>query len=158
VPETVAGRAGLSPYTFLSASSRISARRHRHSDLLVMRLPLSFRNGSGSRELEGIEPGTVTGQSAPSSSTARMLTSATAVFVTTIAVPVTARAAIASMTSAERILEEPESRVTGALLPVEMIDDPGCRYAQESSKLRTCVNTFPESFGNPLAWRGRNAC
>ncbi len=34
-----------------------------------MRVPSIFRNGSGSRELAVNEPGRVTGQSAPSSST-----------------------------------------------------------------------------------------
>lgn len=73
VPVTVAGLAGFSPKTNFSASSLISARRQRQSDLAVMVVPFSFLKGSGSLALVGSEPRSGrpdTGQSTPSSSTA----------------------------------------------------------------------------------------
>src|SRR5690242_5458290 len=69
VPVTLAGLGGLAPYTNVSASRLISSRLQRQSDTDAMRLPSSRRNGSGSRVSAVVEPGTVTAQSAPSSST-----------------------------------------------------------------------------------------
>src|SRR5690606_11768699 len=94
--------------------SLISARRHSHSLLAVMRVPFVLVKGSGSRELDDVEPGE-TLQSAPSNSElASYCASASGVSVaasavmtlgTSIAAP-TASAAIA--TSTARSWERPK--------------------------------------------------
>src|SRR5690242_16526471 len=62
VPLTDAGLPGLAPYTYFSASCRISSRRQVQSDTEVMRVPLSRVKGSGSWELEVRVLGRVTAQ------------------------------------------------------------------------------------------------
>src|SRR6266568_8841460 len=52
-----------------SANWRISSRRHRQSDVAAIRVPSSLVKGSGSLALAAKEPGSDTGQLAPSSST-----------------------------------------------------------------------------------------
>jgi hypothetical protein len=90
---------------------------HRQSDLVVMRVPSSFMNGSGSLELEVNEPGRVTGQSAPSSSPVAAAAAAAAVVVLiTVTAPAMTSAAIVSMTTVERIAERPKLMITRALL------------------------------------------
>src|SRR5688572_28836055 len=85
-----------------------------------MRVPFSFRNGSGSLELAGREPGRVTGQSAPSSSAAAMVMSSAAaaleVLVSSVAAPVIVSAATDSATSIDRIWGRPNLMVTRDLL------------------------------------------
>src|SRR5690349_15483032 len=72
VPETVAGLTGFSPYTNFSASFLISARRQRQSSRVLMRVPFSRVNGSGSLVIVGSAPASGsagTAHPAPSSST-----------------------------------------------------------------------------------------
>src|SRR5580698_6389735 len=52
VPVTVGG-AGLVPKAYSSACFRISSRRQVHSALVVISVPSSFLNGSGSRAIDG---------------------------------------------------------------------------------------------------------
>ncbi|MFY1698207.1 hypothetical protein [Solwaraspora sp. WMMA2101] len=120
LPVTVAGLAGLSPYTVRSASSRVSARRQRQSALVVMRVPLALRKGSGSRAEEpGPVPGT--GQSAPSSSTVEAtsrpgVAAASAEAeptLTTVAAAAIVSAAADSMTTVGRTFDRPELMLTG---------------------------------------------
>src|SRR5215471_15016871 len=83
-----------------------------------MRVPASFVKGSGSSGLAVSEPGRVTGQLAPASSTGPAATALTppvpdlAVAVTN---PAIASAATASMTSAGRIFERLELMITWTL-------------------------------------------
>jgi hypothetical protein len=80
-----------------------------------MRVPSSFLKGSGSLELEVNEPGSETGQSAPSSSTAAAATAV--VVLIAVTAPAITSAAIVSMTIVERrIAERPELMITRALL------------------------------------------
>jgi hypothetical protein len=109
----------------------ISARRHRQSDLLLTRVPFSLVKGSGSLALEGVEPGRVTGQSAPSSSTAAAAatspvvatTPGAAVFAITVADPATVSTATASMTTVDRSLNRAELMITWALLPRGVVEE-----------------------------------
>src|SRR5580704_566379 len=52
VPVTVGG-GGLVPKAYISACLRISSRRQVHSALVVISVPSSFLNGSGSRAIDG---------------------------------------------------------------------------------------------------------
>src|ERR1041384_5043874 len=102
---------------YRSASFLVSARRHRHSGLAEIREPLIFLKGSGSRELAGNEPGSVTGQSAPSSSTRAAATAFVSAEAVAVAVaiagtaPAIASAATAGTTTARR--RRPELMITG---------------------------------------------
>jgi hypothetical protein len=103
VPVTLAGLAGLVPYTYFSASCVISSRRHRQSDTVEIRVPFSLVKGSGSFATEGSEPGSATGQSAPSSSTGDVRPpAAVAVLAMVVTAPVPVSAATASRTTTHR--------------------------------------------------------
>src|SRR3954454_19545155 len=107
VPVTVGGFAGFWPYTYRSASCLISSRRHVHSDLLEMRVPSSFRNGSGSFEFAVSVPGRDTWQLAPSSSTSGPAAAlpAPGVPAMTVTAPATVTAATPSTAATRRIRE-----------------------------------------------------
>src|SRR6266702_2534091 len=98
---------------YFSASCKISSRRQVQSDTLEIRVPFSLVNGSGSSELAVKEPGRVTVQPAPLSSTPL---AATAALVVTVTAPATASANSASMTTVERIADRPELIITRTLL------------------------------------------
>src|SRR3569832_214411 len=69
VPVTMSGLDGFLPSAIFSAVCRISSRRQRHSDFMVISVPSSFLFGSGCWATLGPLPGIVpTVQSAPVSS------------------------------------------------------------------------------------------
>src|SRR5947208_10966828 len=93
-----------------------------------MRVPSSFVKGSGSLELAVNEPGRVTAQPAPSSSTgpaARTPPSTIAVLAVAVTIPATAIAATATMTTVGRIVERFDRMITWTLLQTGVGDGSG---------------------------------
>jgi len=85
-----------------------------------MRVPSSVVKGSGSVDVAADEPGRVTGQPAPLSSTgpaAATLPPPVPVLAVAVTMPATVSTATASTTTIERILERLDLMITWTLLP-----------------------------------------